>query len=179
MPRPTLLAEIKAMLAEDTHPSSRALLVILEDHWADSLGRCPTCVEPLDRGCDARNEEFPCPPVRIAAEELGVAAARTAADALVIFTDDLRAAGGRPLTIVRRLDRDERLRGLYGFDIVYESVAVPVLMPGLPVERLRYVPGRSDKAGEFERMHIGGGSWLWPFALQICAETGAGSKEAC
>jgi hypothetical protein len=80
---------------------------------------------------------------------------------------------------VRRLDQDQQSGGLYGFDVVYDSVAVPVLMPGLPVEHLRYVPGRSEKAGEFHRLYIDGGSWLWPFALQICAETGAGERGAC
>jgi hypothetical protein len=174
----SLLAEIRNMLGADTHPSSRALLAILEDHW-DQLGRCATCVQPLEPGCHARNEPFPCPPVRIAAAELGILEAIVAADSLVIFVDDLRAAGGQPLTTVRRMDRDDRVGGPFGFDIIYDGISVPVQMPGLPVERLRYVPGRSEKAGEFERLYVNGGSWLWPFALKVCAEMGAGAKEVC
>ncbi len=183
MPRPTLLDEIRAALGSaPAHPASRAVLAALREH-GDTGGYCETCAgdeqyDGHDEPVGVKKLPWPCPTTQGIADELGVTGARVAAEALIVFVDDLRAAGHPPLATVRRLDYDWGPGGPYGVDVVFEWVAVPVMIPGLPVERLRYVPGLSSLADGFQQLYVDGGSWLWPFALDMCATIGCGKSEA-
>lgn len=42
---------------------------------------------------------------------------------------------------------------------------VEVEMPGLPLRRVRLT--ENDDAWQFPRLYVDGGSWLWPFAIEI------------
>ena len=41
-------------------------------------------------------------------------------------------------------------------------------MPGLPLERVRYL-GLPQNPFEFTRLYVNGSSWLWKFAVNACA----------
>lgn len=42
---------------------------------------------------------------------------------------------------------------------------IVVDMPGLPLERVRYMGLEGQKPGDFPRLYVGGGSWWWKFGL--------------
>lgn len=51
---------------------------------------------------------------------------------------------------------------------------VDVLMPGLPLERVRYVVGEGMNPFAFPRIYVDGNSWLWPFAVSTLRELARG-----
>jgi hypothetical protein len=48
---------------------------------------------------------------------------------------------------------------------------VDVLMPGLPLERVRFAAGQNPFA--FPRIYVDGNSWLWPFAVRTLRQLAA------
>jgi len=40
-------------------------------------------------------------------------------------------------------------------------------MPGLPLDRVRYIGAPEQNAWRFPRLFVDGNSWLWEFALEI------------
>lgn len=61
----------------------------------------------------------------------------------------------------KRLDED----GRFGFRITYADQVWDIEMPGLPLERVRYVKGLNP--WDFPRLYVDGSSWLWEFAVGI------------
>lgn len=59
-------------------------------------------------------------------------------------------------------------RGRYGFAIrVPGSRWIPVDVPGLPVERIRYLGLGQQSAWDYPRLYVDGNSWLWEFAVSV------------
>lgn len=89
------------------------------------------------------------------------------------FMDDLRKAHGYVGMAV--VPRDVHVRGRWLFVV---TCTVPLAkapleqwsidMPGLPLEQVRYT-GPPMNPFEFPRLYVDGSSWLWKFAVDICA----------
>ena len=67
--------------------------------------------------------------------------------------------------------------GWYGFMLKSEHAKVSVLMPGLPMSAMRWMPGDKESAWVFQRLYVDGGSWLWKFALEIAGEGLSGRRS--
>lgn len=93
------------------------------------------------------------------------------------FVDDLGARGVAVVNILRRSDRDDR-DGRYEFDLFLRDPQpreeseprskITVAMPGLPLERVRYLGLASQDIWQFPRLYIDGSSWVWEFAVNVC-----------
>lgn len=80
------------------------------------------------------------------------------------MVDDVRPAG-------------EPVEGRYPFRIRFaDRRVVNVDMPGLPVEQVRYL-GEDQDPWQYPRLYVDGDSWLWSFAVDMCAP-GANDAEA-
>ena len=66
-----------------------------------------------------------------------------------------------------RVRRKSRLdeNGRFGFRVIYADQAWDVEMPGLPLERVRFVKGLDP--WQFPWLYLDGSSWLWEFAVRI------------
>jgi hypothetical protein len=61
-------------------------------------------------------------------------------------------------------DDDE---GRFAFDVIDKhGVARTVDMPGLPLERVRYVDKATQNIWDFPRLYVDGSSWVWMFAVR-------------
>ncbi len=69
-----------------------------------------------------------------------------------------------PRVTVRR-ERRVPDGGRYAFTLTRGVREVAVDMPGIPLDRVRYVKGRN--AWTFPRLYVDGSSWLWEFAVDI------------
>lgn len=70
-----------------------------------------------------------------------------------------------------RIRRKRRLddSGRFGFSVKCEGRAWDVEMPGLPIERVRFMKGLDP--WQFPRLYLDGSSWLWEFAVNIMRES--------
>jgi hypothetical protein len=68
------------------------------------------------------------------------------------------------------LHRRSRLDGggRYGYMLHFTDVDFEVEMPGLPLERVRYVVGGGKPLWDFPRLYVDGSSWGWPYAVNQC-----------
>lgn len=57
--------------------------------------------------------------------------------------------------------------GRYPFEVDYGGRRVEVLMPGLPIERVRYLDPKTQNCLDFKRLYVGGNSWLWKYAIDM------------
>ncbi len=57
--------------------------------------------------------------------------------------------------------------GRYSFVLWRGNRCHQVDMPGLPLDRVRYMSGPFQRIGDFPRLYVDGGSWIWKFALSI------------
>ena len=67
------------------------------------------------------------------------------------------------LAFVRVPEQDDG-DGRYSFLVYRESRCHLVQMPGLPLERVRFMTDQQN-ARDYPRLYRDGGSWLWKFAL--------------
>jgi len=65
--------------------------------------------------------------------------------------------------IRRKKSLDEN--GRFGFRVTHAYRIWEVEMPGLPLERVRYMKGLDPR--QFPRLYLDGSSWLWEFAVGI------------
>lgn len=93
-------------------------------------------------------------PVTDATEELAIAAATK-------MVDDIKLQGA---TFKRAPQRDES-DGRYGFVFSFGERSVDVDIPGLSLDRVRYVGGANQNPWRFPRLYVDGSSWLWEFAI--------------
>jgi len=88
-----------------------------------------------------------------------------AAAAIRQFVDDLRDAGLKAADS-RRPDLDGD--GRYGFALhLSNGRTVEIEMPGLSVERVRYLGEDGQNIWDFPRLYVDGNSWIWKFALEV------------
>lgn len=73
----------------------------------------------------------------------------------------------KDMRYTRSAERDDS-EGRFGFDLYREGdpLVVKVQMPGLPLERVRYM-GETGNPWNFPRLYVDGSSWLWEFAIEI------------
>ncbi|MET7776293.1 hypothetical protein ABZU94_10550 [Streptomyces mirabilis] len=101
-------------------------------------------------------------PVREATEE-------HAAINITVFGDDLRRAG-LDVRSADRIPANDYGDGRYAFELAMaDGRTIEIQMPGLPVERVRYVGEDDQNIWDFPRLYVDGSSWVWKFALSVCA----------
>lgn len=91
------------------------------------------------------------------------------------FMDDLRKTYGYTAIAVVPRDHDAGSGGRWEFVLTAE-VATPgapleqwmIDMPGLPLDKVRYT-GPPQSPFDFVRLYVDGSSWLWKFAVNVCA----------
>ncbi|HEX8726947.1 MAG TPA: hypothetical protein VF737_16270, partial [Gemmatimonadaceae bacterium] len=80
---------------------------------------------------------------------------QAATAAIEAFCDDLDEQAHAPLTYIRRAEHDHA--GRFAFDVVFDGRSVSVLMPGLPLERVRYTGAAGQRISRFPRLYVDGG----------------------
>lgn len=93
---------------------------------------------------------------------------------MTAFVDDLVAAHGcaRP-TVSRSADEDYG-DGRYCFLLHFDNgTAREVQMPGVALDRVRFVGADSQNIWDFPRLYIDGSSWVWKYAVNVCTPEGA------
>ena len=90
------------------------------------------------------------------------------------YEDEQPIASG--VTIVRKPQIDER--GRYGFTLILGKRRCEVEMPGIPIERVRYLGTPDQNAWHFPRLYVDGSSWLWMFAVTSVREALAATRKA-
>lgn len=87
---------------------------------------------------------------------------------ITVFGDDLRRAGIVVASCSRTPDADYG-EGRYAFALATaDGRTIEIQMPGLPVDRVRYLDGAEQNIWDFPRLYVDGSSWVWKFALDVC-----------
>lgn len=103
---------------------------------------------------------------------VGDATEANATAAMERFANDLRALGHQGFVHLRQpgLDAD----GRFGFALQHPALpngaAVEIEMPGLPVERVRYMGEDGQNIWDFPRLYVDGSSWVWKYALGVVGD---------
>lgn len=86
-----------------------------------------------------------------------------------VFVQDIAQAHGLFVKDIFRLEDDDD-RGYFAFALDIEKGSlerrIRVDMPGLPLEKVRYLESSQD-AWAFQRLYLDGSSWLWKFAVNL------------
>jgi hypothetical protein len=61
-------------------------------------------------------------------------------------------------------------RGRFTFELRVGDESREVDMPGLPLERVRFVGADDQNIWHFPRLYVDGSSWVWCYAVGILAE---------
>jgi len=69
---------------------------------------------------------------------------------------------GENIKVLRVSDEDDR--GRFGFLLWDKNRCALIQMPGLPLERVRYM-GEPQNIYDFPRLYVDGSSWTWVFAI--------------
>jgi len=124
---------------------------------------------------------------RITRDSPGKVLLKHAVSNMRVFVKDVRDRHGTRLKFERD-GREHDGEGLYGFWIVrsgrcptcgreYTDRArvhprrISVMMPGLSLERVRYM-GEPQNIWDFPRMCVDGNTWAWHFAINVAGELG-------
>lgn len=67
--------------------------------------------------------------------------------------------------------------GRFGFTLSLGERKVEVDMPGLPVERVRYMGEEGQNIWNFPRLYVDGSSWVWTFGLSVARRHLTGEDE--
>lgn len=70
-----------------------------------------------------------------------------------------------PMRIVRSEHEDDEGRYLFVLKNDEYKYEIEVEMPGLPLNKVRYVKGDNRNVFEFPRLYVDGSSWLWYLAV--------------
>jgi hypothetical protein len=57
--------------------------------------------------------------------------------------------------------------GRWTFELRRGADVAEVEMPGLPLERVRYVGADDQNIWDFPRLYVNGSSWVWAYALGV------------
>lgn len=87
------------------------------------------------------------------------------------FIEDLNTEG----VTFEKIPFDDK--GRYSFDLLFDGRCVEVDMPGLPLEKVRYIDENSQNIWDFPRLYVGGSSWVWKYAVEICKDVLIENKE--
>lgn len=67
--------------------------------------------------------------------------------------------------------------GRFGFTLSLGERKVEVDMPGLPIERVRYMGEAGQNIWNFPRLYVDGSSWVWVYALNSARSGLTGEDE--
>jgi hypothetical protein len=91
-----------------------------------------------------------------------------AATNITVFADDLRVAG-LGVNECRRIPDADYGEGRFAFELAMaDGRTIEIQMPGLPVERVRYLDAEGQNIWDFPRLYVDGSSWVWKYALGAC-----------
>lgn len=62
-------------------------------------------------------------------------------------------------------DKESDANGRFRFVLVRGERRCEIDMPGLPIDRVRYVGGEGQDIWDFPRLYVDGSSWVWKFAV--------------
>lgn len=79
-----------------------------------------------------------------------------------------------PVRAVRLPEEDER--GRFGFLLWWENHCTAILIPGIPLDRVRFL-GTPQDPWDYPRLYVDGSSWLWCFALSAARAALTGIDE--
>jgi hypothetical protein len=83
------------------------------------------------------------------------------------FCTDLRARGIIASTVTRHEADDDG--GRFGYRLgLDDGRVVDVEMPGLALDKVRYMGEEGQNIWHFPRLYVDGSSWIWLFALGAC-----------
>lgn len=88
------------------------------------------------------------------------------------FMEDLGLQGLRKRHLAS-LDRN----GRFGYRLYYEGKHSDIEMPGLPLDKVRYVDSVTQNIWNFPRLYIDGSSWVWAFATGCAISALTGREE--
>ncbi|MBY8341983.1 hypothetical protein LXH13_06300 [Streptomyces spinosirectus] len=85
-----------------------------------------------------------------------------------VFVLDLGAKGLPVSDAVRHPEADYG-DGRYAFTLAMaDGRSIEIQMPGLPVERVRYLGEDGQNIWDFPRLYVDDSSWVWNYALDAC-----------
>lgn len=87
--------------------------------------------------------------------------------AMGAFARDVQEAHG--VTVEQILIGADGEGGRWPFSMwMADGREIEVDMPGLPIERVRWVGGEDQNIWDFPRLYVDGSSWVWKFAVNQC-----------
>jgi hypothetical protein len=93
---------------------------------------------------------------------------------IAVFVRDLAddASGSGCRVVIKhtaRQSEDDDGSGRWPYKLYVDDERVlEVDMPGLPLERVRYLKEPGQNIWDFPRLYVDGSSWIWLFALGVC-----------
>lgn len=57
--------------------------------------------------------------------------------------------------------------GRYQFFLNVGDLAFEIGMPGIPIDRVRYLASTQESCWNFPRLYVNGSSWLWRYAIDV------------
>lgn len=103
------------------------------------------------------------------------ATAKNAADNVHAFAEDLRC-DGHDVAVLPHLGPDDGT-GRFTFKLVVDGVSHEVAMPGLTLDRVRFMDSTEQNIWDFPRLYVDGSSWVWCFALGAAASPDEGDDQ--
>jgi hypothetical protein len=87
---------------------------------------------------------------------------------ITVFADDLRR-DGLDVAGCDRTPHADYGDGRYAFALAMaDGRTIEIQMPGLPVERVRYIDSDGQNIWDFPRLYVDDSSWVWTYALDAC-----------
>ena len=91
-----------------------------------------------------------------------------AAENMRAFLEDLVARGHTVSNLQYQRDEGD---GRYTFTFVVTDAReepTEIEMPGLPLDRVRWIGEPDQNIWDFPRLYVNGSSWVWKYALNAC-----------
>lgn len=79
---------------------------------------------------------------------------------------------GKDVDFVRIPEKDYG-EGRFAFLLWYGNFCHEIQMPGLPLERVRWMDSEGQNIWHFPRLYVDDSSWVWKFALDVVFEAEA------
>lgn len=66
-----------------------------------------------------------------------------------------------------RIPDEDYGEGRYAFLLWKDNVCHEIQMPGIPLEKVRYMKDEGQNIWDFPRLYVDGSSWVWYFAIGL------------
>lgn len=67
--------------------------------------------------------------------------------------------------------------GRWEFRLLRDNRAVEIEMPGIPLDKVRYIDSADQDIWNFPRLYVDGSSWVWLYALNAARSVLGGEDE--